>query len=297
MFLLLALVLLLALPDPWNVVAALAALAVWGLEVFYFYRRMRREKVVTGVENLVGAVGKAVEPLEPEGHVRVHGELWEARSPTPIDRGARVEVVAVEGLMLEVRPAESAAGAAAKAAGSMLLLVVLVLSLAACGGDDESASEEYANGVCSSLSTWVTDIEETVRSLTDAGLSVTREDIQTAFDESRDATDTLVNDLEELGPPETDDGQAAQEQLDGLATQLRQQLDLIQEAIDSGGGLTAIAASVSTAVAAAANAVNTTYQNLQGLDPAGELGDAFDSSDDCESLQSELDEIGSGGER
>jgi membrane protein implicated in regulation of membrane protease activity len=297
MFLLLALVLLLALPDPWNAVAALAALAAWGLEVFYFYRRMRREKVVTGVENLVGAVGKAVEPLQPEGHVRVHGELWEARSPTPIESGARVEVVAVEDLTLEVRPAESAAGAAAKAAGSMTLLVVLVLSLAACGGDDESASEEYANGVCSSLSSWVTDVQETVQSLTDAGLGTTREDIQAAFDETKDATDTLVNDLEELGTPETEDGQQARSEIDDLTTELRTQLDVIEQALDSGEGVTAIAATVSTAVSTAANAVNTTYQDLQGLDPGGELSDAFESSEDCDSLRDQLDEIGSEGER
>lgn len=65
------LLLLLFLPDPWNVAGALAALALFGLEVFYFYRRMRGEKVVTGAENLVGAIGKAVEPLDLEGHVRV----------------------------------------------------------------------------------------------------------------------------------------------------------------------------------------------------------------------------------
>ena len=72
-FLLLALVLLLLLPDPWGAVAGLVALALFGLEVFYFYRRMRGVKVATGVENLVGAVGTTVEPLDPEGHVRVAG--------------------------------------------------------------------------------------------------------------------------------------------------------------------------------------------------------------------------------
>lgn len=290
MFLLLALLLLLVLPDPWNVVAALAALALGGLEVLYFYRRMRHEKVVTGVENLVGAVGKAVEPLEPEGHVRVHGELWEARSSTPIDRGARVEVVAVENLTLEVRPAGSAT--AVKAAGSTLLIVVL-LALAGCGGDDESGSEEYANGVCSSLSTWVTDVQETVQSVTERGLAVSRADIQAALEETQDATDGLVNDLEELEPPETQDGQEARSELDGLATQLRQQIDVIEEALDSGGSVSEIAAAVSTAVATAANAVDTTYQNLQELDPVGELQDAFANSDDCESLREQLAEIGS----
>lgn len=107
MFFLLALLLLLLLPDPWNVVAALATLALFGLEVLYFYRRMRGVKVVTGVENLVGAVGKTVEPLDPDGHVRVHGELWQAHSTRPAPKGARVRVVAVDGLELEVEPAEA----------------------------------------------------------------------------------------------------------------------------------------------------------------------------------------------
>jgi membrane-bound serine protease (ClpP class) len=106
-FLLLALLLLLFLPDPWNVVGALVALALWGLEVLYFYRRVRGEKVVTGVENLVGAVGRAVEPLDPEGHVRVLGELWEARAPDDIPAGAQVRVVALDGLTLEVETAET----------------------------------------------------------------------------------------------------------------------------------------------------------------------------------------------
>jgi membrane-bound serine protease (ClpP class) len=108
MFLLLALLLLVFLPTPWNVVAAVASLAAGGAELLYFYRRMRGVKVVTGVENLVGAVGKAVERLEPEGHVRVHGELWEARARQVVPPGARVRVVGLDGLTLEVESAETA---------------------------------------------------------------------------------------------------------------------------------------------------------------------------------------------
>jgi membrane-bound serine protease (ClpP class) len=106
-FLLLALLLLLFLPDPWDIAGALAALALWGLEVLYFYRRMRGEKVVTGAENLVGAVGKTVEPLEPEGHVRVHGELWQARASESVPAGTRIRVVALDDLTLEVETAET----------------------------------------------------------------------------------------------------------------------------------------------------------------------------------------------
>lgn len=290
MFLLLALLLFLLLPDPWNAVAALAALAAGGLEVLYFYRRMRGVKVVTGVENLIGAVGKAVEPLEPEGHVRVHGELWEARSPTPIDRGARVQVVAVEDLTLEVRPAGSAT---AKAAGPMTLLIFALLALAACGGDDSSASETYANDVCSSLSTWVTDVQSAAQSLGDEGLAIEEEDIQAAVGDVRDSTETLVDDLEELGPPETEAGNTARTELNDLASELTRQVETVEEAVDSGGGAAEVAATVTTALSAAATAVQTTFDELQGLDVGGELEDAFRDGEDCDSLQDELESIGS----
>lgn len=288
MFLVLALLLLIFLPYPWNLAGALASSLVGAVEVLYWERRMRSKPVQTGHEGLVGATGEAVAPLAPLGQVRVKGELWQAHSSTPIERGARVEVVAIDDLRLEVRPAGSNAGRAS-AAG---LLVVVVLALAGCGGDDSGASEDYANGVCSSLSTWVTEVQETVQSLTDAGLATTREDLQASWDETRDATETLVNDLEQLGPPETEDGERVKSELDELGTALTQQIDAIERALDSGGGVTAVAAEVSAAISAAANAVETTYRDLQGLDPAGELRQAFEDSDDCDELDDQLEEIG-----
>jgi membrane-bound serine protease (ClpP class) len=106
MFLLLALLLLIALPSPWDVIGALASGALGLFEVAYWQRRMRREKVQTGVENLVGATGKATERLAPSGQIRVLGELWEAHSSSELPRGARVRVVAVNELVLEVEAAE-----------------------------------------------------------------------------------------------------------------------------------------------------------------------------------------------
>jgi hypothetical protein len=181
-------------------------------------------------------------------------------------------------------------------AGTAALLVAAVLAVAGCGGDDEaSASESYANDVCSTMSTWVTDVQGTVNDLTDKGLSITRDDIQTAFDETKSSTDSMVNDVKELGAPETESGQQAKSELDDLGTELQQQLDTIEEAINSGGSLVTIAATVSSAVSAAANAVNTTYENLKGLNPPDELRDAFESSDDCNSLQDQISNLRSGG--
>ena len=66
--------------------------------------RARRNKVVTGVQGLIGEIGVAQSPLVPEGKVFVHGEIWNAMSSAPVPIGAKVVVRRVEGLRLEVSP-------------------------------------------------------------------------------------------------------------------------------------------------------------------------------------------------
>jgi membrane-bound serine protease (ClpP class) len=112
MFLLLALLLFLVLPSPWDVVGGLASLSCGVFEVVYWQRRMRRLKVQTGIENLIGATGVVTRRLAPSGTIRVLGELWEARSSTEVPAGARVRVVAVHGLALEVEPVDEASTSA-----------------------------------------------------------------------------------------------------------------------------------------------------------------------------------------
>ena len=109
MFLLIALILFLVLPSPWDVIGGLVSLAIGIAEVTYWQRRMRRGKVQTGVEQLVGATGEVTEPLAPVGHIRVLGELWQARSSSELSPGSRVRVVAVDGLVLEVEAIDEAA--------------------------------------------------------------------------------------------------------------------------------------------------------------------------------------------
>jgi membrane-bound serine protease (ClpP class) len=108
MLLLLALLLLIFLPSPWNVIGGVATVSFGVFEVVYWQRRMRRVKVQTGLENLVGATGEVTERLAPSGQIRVLGELWQARSSLELPPGSSVRVVAVHGLTLEVETAEDA---------------------------------------------------------------------------------------------------------------------------------------------------------------------------------------------
>ena len=69
--------------------------------------RARRNKIVTGIQGLVGEIGVARTPLSPEGKVFVHGALWDAVSSANIASGRTVVVRQVDGLQLQVDPVSS----------------------------------------------------------------------------------------------------------------------------------------------------------------------------------------------
>jgi membrane-bound serine protease (ClpP class) len=71
--------------------------------------RARRRKARLGADALVGSDASAMEPLSPEGHVLVEGEIWRAIASEPVPAGARLRVVGHEQYLLRVAPAESAA--------------------------------------------------------------------------------------------------------------------------------------------------------------------------------------------
>jgi membrane-bound serine protease (ClpP class) len=77
--------------------------------------RARRNKVVTGMEGLVGEIGVAQTTLSPRGKIFVHGELWDAISSTDVSYGQSVVVHRVDGLVLRVGPQTAARSAPAPA--------------------------------------------------------------------------------------------------------------------------------------------------------------------------------------
>jgi membrane-bound serine protease (ClpP class) len=63
-------------------------------------------KPLTGATGLVGKIGIVKKEIMPDGKVFVHGELWNATSKVSIPEGAKVRVVDVVNLVLEVEPVE-----------------------------------------------------------------------------------------------------------------------------------------------------------------------------------------------
>ncbi len=64
--------------------------------------RARRNKVLVGGEALIGELAVVTQPLTPSGQVLLHGELWQAESETPAERGEQVRVRARRELTLLV---------------------------------------------------------------------------------------------------------------------------------------------------------------------------------------------------
>jgi len=69
--------------------------------------KARANKVVTGVQGLIGEIGLTQSALSPQGKVFVHGELWDAIASANVPAGQRVVVRQVKGLQLSVDPAPS----------------------------------------------------------------------------------------------------------------------------------------------------------------------------------------------
>ena len=73
--------------------------------------RSRFSTPTIGREGMVGELGTAEVPVDPDGVVLIRGARWRARTnrATPVAAGDSVRVVAVEGLVLEVEPSEGGA--------------------------------------------------------------------------------------------------------------------------------------------------------------------------------------------
>jgi membrane-bound serine protease (ClpP class) len=65
--------------------------------------RARRRPVVSGQEEMIGAVGDVLAVENGQAWALVHGERWKVHSPDVLTPGQRVRVLALHDLTLEVR--------------------------------------------------------------------------------------------------------------------------------------------------------------------------------------------------
>ncbi|MDR5865542.1 NfeD family protein [Halomonas koreensis] len=93
-----------SLPLIGGIALVAAGLMLWAMTRFL---GLRRRPARTGQEELLGNEARALEDFQGEGHVRLHGERWNARSAAALRRGQAVRVVGIDGLTVEVEPLDA----------------------------------------------------------------------------------------------------------------------------------------------------------------------------------------------
>jgi membrane-bound serine protease (ClpP class) len=102
-----AIILALFVLSPALGIAVVAVAAVVEVAELLFWRRfLRRYRVSTGAEGLVGERVEVVEACDPAGKVRLRGELWNAHSTHSLGVGERAQVMTVTGLTLQIAPVD-----------------------------------------------------------------------------------------------------------------------------------------------------------------------------------------------
>ena len=171
-------------------------------------------------------------------------------------------------------------------------VVLLALLAAGCGGsdDDSSASgtsptEEWADSLCSAVTTWTSAITSSVNSL--QGGNVSKDALESSADDVKSATETFVDDIKGLGKPDTDAGDQAKESVDTLADNLQSEVDKIENAAEDASGVQGVLSAVSVisgTLATMGAQATSTFQELRGLDAQGELESAFNDAESCQTL-------------
>jgi len=165
--------------------------------------------------------------------------------------------------------------------------LVVVAFVAGCGGksSDTTSTTDWANGLCSAISTWTGSLRTATTSL--QGGNVSKDSLTSAADDVKSATDTFVDDLKGLGKPDTQAGQQAKTSVDKLADELHSDASTIQDAVKGVSSVADVVTAlptVTTALGSMSTQFQTTFSELQQLDAKGELQNAFQQADSCKSL-------------
>jgi membrane protein implicated in regulation of membrane protease activity len=90
------------LPPGWGLVLVVVAMVIEVAEVGGWIRFLRRYRITTGKEALIGSTAEVIEACDPRGRVRLRGEIWHAECESRAEVGGRVTVTGVHGLTLRV---------------------------------------------------------------------------------------------------------------------------------------------------------------------------------------------------
>ena len=162
----------------------------------------------------------------------------------------------------------------------------LALVAAGCGGSDESSAsptEEWADSFCSAITTWKDSLTSVTEQFSSPS-SLTSEALTDAANDAKSSTDTFVDELRALGPPETESGEAVKSSIDELSNTVESEVAKIESAAEGVSGLADLPSaitSITTSISAMSSALSSTVQTAESADVDGELRTALEDTPAC----------------
>lgn len=172
---------------------------------------------------------------------------------------------------------------------TLVLFATLAILAAGCGA---SAEEEWAADVCSAVSEWQNQVEESAGDVSEQLQSPgagTLAAIDAEIQEAVDATEKLGDELNELEPPDSEAGDQAQQDLDALTVQLDSTVTDTKETVDSlpedasFSQLAETLAPLAPSLRSLAVSVSSTLESVQ--ERGSEIKEGFDEADSCEDFR------------
>jgi hypothetical protein len=164
-----------------------------------------------------------------------------------------------------------------------------LLALAAGCGEEDSGAGAWVGDVCSSVQEWRENLTSLAVDAQVEGLSP--DTVITAIEGGVEATRRLRDQLNDLGPPDTEAGDEIERELDELADSV---VETAEEARDRAEALPEDQSvpeliqslmSVARDLQSVVGEAQATFTDLQELEPGTELEEAFQSSEDCQDLR------------
>lgn len=175
-------------------------------------------------------------------------------------------------------------------------IVVAVVLVRNSKSESTPSTTEWAGQVCTSLDKWRTSIT----SLSSISGIPTQDEMRKKLTDAQVATEQLVTDLKNIGPPETTSGMQLKQELEKQGDQLQQSYEKVktgaQSAVNNASGTADLLrrlAAVLPDFQKLLNEISTTMDTLQNSNVAGDSADevreGFENADACKKLRSEQD--------
>jgi hypothetical protein len=174
-----------------------------------------------------------------------------------------------------------------------IVVAALVMRLTEDDNGQPSATT-WADSVCTSFTSW----RASITAVADvSGDTLTPESLQQSLADAATATETLVDELRALGPPDLDSGDDLKQQLDSAAAGIESSFDTLRQGAeaaaeaDSPADFIAALTSLGPQFQALLDTISTTVDDLENAnvsaDAKAELQQAFESSSSCQQLRAD----------